>query len=128
MSQQWWRRFLPERSQFWILAVAVIVVVSVASFANLATARGIALGEKQLVQMQVDQLKEQNRRLKQALEQVKQGENVEPKAREYFGMGYPGETQVVAESVPTPVGPPQAPDGPVGPPYWLEWWKRLTAP
>ena len=91
MSQQW-RRFLPDRSQLWMLAVALVVVFAGVSFFNLYTEKVRALNEQRAVKAQLDQLRDQNQRLREAQTQVERGDNIESYARQYFGFGYKGET------------------------------------
>jgi hypothetical protein len=138
MSQPRWRHFLPDRSQLWILAAVLLVMVAGVSFFNVFAAKATALANQRQVQAQLDRLAEQNRLLQERVSQAQAGNqpggDVEVRARQYFGLGYPGETRIVGQegrattSQPTaPITTTAAPSQAAPTPFWEGWWKTLRA-
>jgi len=128
MSRGGWWRFLPDRSQLMLLAGVLIAVVTTVGFVNLAIARGAAQTELRAQEARVAQLREQNLRMQDELVRAQSDENAERRATDYFNRVRPGTTLVLPEAVPTPAAPVVGRRRPSGPPYWAEWWKRLTQP
>ncbi|MCX6027710.1 MAG: hypothetical protein NT169_00185 [Chloroflexi bacterium] len=128
MSRGRWWRFLPDRSQLMLLAGVLIAVVTTVGFVNLTIARSAVQAELRADQARVAQLLEQKLRLQDELARDQQGENVAPRAEEYFDRKPPDTTTVFPEAVATPDAAAGKRDQPSGPPYWAEWWKRLTQP
>jgi hypothetical protein len=142
MSQPRWQRFLPDRSQLWILGAVLLLIVAGVSFFNVFSAKAAALAGQRQVQAQLDRLNVQNRLLRERLTQVQSGNrpggDVEVRAHQYFGLAYPGETHIVGQSAPATVmtdtkspasmgetAPADAQPAPT--PFWEGWWKTLQA-
>jgi hypothetical protein len=127
LQRRLWR-FLPDRSQLMLLAGVLIVLFGAVSFVNLAIAKSAALAKERSVQVQLEQARQQNARLQRALQQAQAGQNVMPKAYEYFGMTLPGVTMVLPETPEdTTVGPVWQ-EPPPAEPIWLQWWERFRNP
>jgi hypothetical protein len=111
-----------------VLLAGVLLSLAVAvGFVNLAIARGAVLAELRAEEARVAQMKEQNSRLQDELERAQQGQNIGPLAERYFNLVPPGTTVVLPETPATPDSTSKR-RRQVGPPYWTEWWKRLTQP
>jgi hypothetical protein len=127
LQRRLWR-FLPDRSQLMLLAGVLIVLFGAVSFVNLAIAKSAALAKERSVQVQLEQARQQNARLQRALQQAQAGQNVMPKAYEYFGMTLPGVTMVLPETPQDetigPIWQEPAPEQPI----WLQWWERFRNP
>jgi len=128
LQRRLWR-YLPDRSQLMLLAGVLIVLFAAVSFVNLAIAKSSALAKERTMRAQLEQAREQNARLQRALGQAQAGQNVMPKAYEYFGMTLPGVTMVLPEEAPSsePVGPIRE-EPPPAHPFWLDWWERWRSP
>jgi hypothetical protein len=128
MVQQGWRRFLPDRSQFMLLVIVVMGLVAGVSFVNLGITRNTALAANRIAHERLAEAQEQNVLLGQALVSAQQGDNIPPKAYEYYGEARPGVTTFEIQ----PVAPGEAADGAgaqrAGPPFWGDWWERLVNP
>jgi hypothetical protein len=134
MSQQRWRRLLPDSSQLWILAAVLVVIFGGVSFVNVASAKSEALARKRAVQGQLQQLHEQRQLLEAA--RATHSQTVELQARRYFGFSFAGETKIIGKvaqpaGTATP-GPVPAPaltpdDEAVSPPIWQGWWDKAVS-
>ena len=128
MQHQDWRRFLPDRSQFMLLVIVVIALVAGMSFVNLGIARNNALAMNRTAHARYDEAQQQNDLLKRTLTGVQRGENILPKAYEYFSWALPGVTTVLLQ----PIEANEAVEGEAtqrsAPPFWGEWWQRLVNP
>jgi hypothetical protein len=131
MSQHWWRRLLPDRSRLALLAGIAMVIVATLGFIELYNIKVEALADRSAARVQVDQLREQSRLLREALTEGQSEQNVEPQARQYFKMALPGEKKIVFET-PT-VAPETTPEpqsrsgGSMQLPSWLGWLDHLLA-
>ncbi len=128
MIQAGWRRFLPDRSQFMYLVVVVIVLVAGMSFANLGIAKNAALAANRAVHAQSDEAQEQHSLLERALDAAQRGENIVPKAFDYFFLTPAGVTTVLVQPAPPEEGESGSKGLRSAPPYWLDWWQRLVQP
>ena len=128
MQHQGWRRFLPDRSQFMLLVIVVIALAAGMSFVNLGIARNNALAMNRTAHARYDEAQQQNDLLKRTLTGVQRGENILPKAYEYFSWALPGVTTVLLQ----PIEANEAVEGEAtqrsAPPFWGEWWQRLVNP
>ena len=128
MQHQDWRRFLPDRSQFMLLVIVVIALVAGMSFVNLGIARNSALTQNQAVHALFDEAQQQNDRLNRNLIAVQRGENIPPKAYDYFFMQPSGVTTVLLQ----PIEANEAADSEAArrtsPPFWGDWWQLLVNP
>ncbi len=128
MVQQGWRRFLPDRSQFVLLAIVVMGLVAGVSFVNLGIARNAVWTANQIAHTRYEEAQRQHGMLVEALEGAQQGENILPKAYEYFVLTPVGVTTILIKFV-TPgenvdgIGSRRA-----GPPFWGDWWEHLVEP
>ena len=127
LQRRLWR-FLPDRSQLILLASVVIVLFAAVSFVNLAIAKSAALAKERTLQAQLEQAREQHERLQRALQQAQAGQNVMPKAYEYFGMTLPGVTMVLPEEPGDETVGPILQEPPAAQPFWLQWWERWRNP
>ncbi|PKO22822.1 MAG: hypothetical protein CVU38_07385 [Chloroflexi bacterium HGW-Chloroflexi-1] len=140
MSQQRWRRFLPERSQFLLLGVVLAVIFALVGFINLAIIKSSTLVENQGARVRLERAQDQSQRLQGALGEAQQGQNIPIKGWEYYRLTPPEVTVVM----PAPEAAPEAASeaAPLaagetaalghrhaaGPPYWADWLKRLVKP
>jgi hypothetical protein len=128
MIQPGWRRFLPDRSQLMLLVIVVMGLAAGVSFVNLGITRNTVLAANRIAHERLAEAQEQNVLLGQALASAQQGENILPKAYEYYGETRPG---VMTFEI-KPVAPDAAADGAgaqrAGPPFWGDWWERLIHP
>ncbi len=128
MIQPSWRRFLPDRSQFLLLVVVVIVLIAGISFVNLGFARNAALANNRTAHTRLDEQVQQKTLLIRALEAAQRGDNILPKAYEYFAWALPGVTTVEIQPAPTAESDNRSGAQRAGPPYWGDWWQRLVKP
>jgi hypothetical protein len=128
MQHQGWRRLLPDHSQFMLLVIVVIVLVAGMSFINLGIARNNALTMNRTAHARYNEAQQQNDLLKRTLTGVQRGENILPKAYEYFSWALPGVTTILLQ----PSEAKEAAEGEAAqrtnPPFWGEWWQRLVNP
>jgi len=128
MQHQSWRRFLPDRSQFMLLVIVVIALGAGMSFVNLGIARNSALTQNRIAHARYDEAQQQNDLLKRTLTGVQRGENVLPKAYDYFFLLPPGMTTVLLQ----PAEAQETADGEAArrtsPPFWGVWWQLLVNP
>ena len=128
MIQPGWRRFLPDRSQFMLLVIVVMGLVAGVSFVNLGITRNTALASNRIAHERLAEAQQQNVSLEQALVSAQQGDNIPPKAYEYYGEARPGVTTFEIRAGGAGrcggwAGAQQA-----GPPFWGDWWERLVNP
>jgi hypothetical protein len=128
MQQQGWRRFLPDHSQFMLLVIVVIALVAGMSFVNLGIARNSALAMNRTAHAHYDEAQQQNVLLKRTLTGVQRGENILPKAYDYFFLQPAGVTTVLLQPVEAKEAAASAADRRTSPPFWGEWWQRLVNP
>jgi len=115
-----WLRFITDRSQLIIIFGALVMVVAFFGFAELAVEKSAATASYERARDRVEQLRDQNARLKRAVEQADEGQNVAPKAFQYFGQTPPGVTIIVPEEPDIiPSTPPAEPDS-----AWDDWLVR----
>ena len=132
MTEQRWRRLLPEGRHLLLVASLAALALAVVGFISLYQIKVEALAERSMAQTQVRQLLDQNQQLRDALARAQRGDNVEPQARRYFKMGRPGDKLILAQSVATP--DPQSSRVPFSgseagnPPYWRLWLEQLLHP
>jgi hypothetical protein len=128
MQHQGWRRFLPDRSQFMLLVIVVIALVAGMSFVNLGITRNGALAQNRTAHVRYDEAQQQNDLLKRTLTGVQRGENILPKAYDYFFLLPSGVTTVLLQ----PIEAQEAVDGEAArrtsPPFWGDWWQLLVNP
>jgi hypothetical protein len=98
MFQRRFLGFLPDRSGVMLLAIALTAALALLGFGNLVISKGEALAEQERARQQVEMLRGQNRRLVSALEQAKSGQNVVPRAWQYYHRVPPGLIVVEGES------------------------------
>ena len=91
--------FLPDRSGVMLLAIALTAALALLGFGNLVISKGEALAEQERARQQLETLQGQNRRLVSALEQAEYGQNIVPRAWQYYHRIPPGLTVVEGESV-----------------------------
>jgi cell division protein FtsB len=116
-----WLRFVTDRSQLIIILGALVVVVALFGFSELAVEKSAAVASRDRAQAKVDQLRDQNEKLKRALEQAREGQHVAPKAYQYFGQTPPGVTIIIPEepAIIQPSLPPE-PDS-----AWSDWTAQV---
>ncbi|MDQ1301713.1 MAG: hypothetical protein QG637_1635 [Chloroflexota bacterium] len=128
MVHQGWRRFLLDRSQFMLLAIVVMGLVAGVSFVNLGIARNSVWTANQVAHARYEEAQRQHAMLVETLENAQRGENIPPKAYDYFALAPAEVTTILIELV----TPGENVDGPgahrVGPPFWGVWWERLVNP
>ena len=128
MQHQVWRRFLPDRSLFMLRVIVVIALVAGMSFMNLGISRNSALAMNRNAHARYDEAQQQNDLLQRTLAGVQRGENILPKAYDYYFPLPSGMTTVLLQ----PLEAKEAADGEAvqrtGPPFWGEWWQRLVNP
>ena len=112
-----WLRFVTDRSQLIILLGALVVVVALVGFSELAVEKSTAVASRDRAQAKVDQLRDQNERLKRALGQAREGQRIPPKAYLYYGQTPPGVTIIIPEE--PAVIPESAPPEPAS--AWSDW-------
>jgi hypothetical protein len=128
MQLQGWRRFLPDRSQSMLLVIVVIALVAGMSFVNLGITRNNALAMNRTAHARYDEAQQQNDLLKRALVGVQRGENILPKAYDYFFMQPSGVTTVLLQPVEAKETAESEAASRTAPPFWGEWWQRLVNP
>ncbi|MEJ5200032.1 MAG: hypothetical protein WHX53_14000 [Anaerolineae bacterium] len=127
MIRPGWRRFLPDRSQLIWLATIMIGLVAGVSFINLSVARNAAVAANRAVHARYAQAQQQHEALVQALAAAQRGEQIVPKAYDYFSLTPAGVTTVLIKPV-APVSAIESEGERGGPPYWATWWQRLAQP
>jgi hypothetical protein len=128
MVHQGWRRFLPDRSQLMLLVIVVIALVAGVSFVNLGIAHKSALAAREMAVARYDEIQQQHVLLVRTLEAAQRGENILPKAYDYFFMTPPGIITVLIEPAEPAPAPGVAGARTSGPPYWGDWWQHLVNP
>jgi len=128
MQHQGWRRFLPDRSQFMLLVIVVIALVAGMSFVNLGIARNSALAMNRTAHTRYDEAQQQNDLLKRTLTGVQRGENILPKAYDYFFLLPSGVTTVLLQPLEAKEASESEAARRTSPPFWGEWWQRLVNP
>ena len=128
MMQSSWRRFLPDRSRFMILMVVVIVLVAGMSFVNLGFAKNAARTANRSVHAQYDEALQQRDLLQRALAGAQRGENIVPKAYDYFFLTPAGVTTVLVEPAAEETSRSESVDRRSSAPFWLDWWQHLAQP
>jgi hypothetical protein len=109
--------FLPDRSGVLLLAAALTAALALLGFGTLVINKGEALLDQQQARVQLAEIQAQNRRLTAALEQARNGQNIIPRAYQYFGRIPDG--LIIVEGEPAPGdSSPQPSDG-------LPWWAQL---
>ena len=91
--------FLPDRSGVMLLAIALTAALALLGFGNLVISKGEALAEQERARQQLETLQGQNRRLVSALEQAEYGQNIVPRAWQYYHRIPPDLMVVEGESV-----------------------------
>ena len=118
MSNRRLTGFLPDRSGVLLLAAALTAALALLGFGTLVINKGEALVDQQQARVQLAEMQAQNRRLTTALEQARNGENIIPRAYQYFGRIPPGLTIVEGEPADSDASPQQ--------PAGLPWWAQLV--
>jgi len=90
---------LPDRSGVMLLAIALTAALALLGFGNLVISKGEALAKQERARQQLEMLQGQNRRLVSALEQAEYGQNVVPRAWQYYHRTPPGLIVVEGESM-----------------------------
>jgi hypothetical protein len=111
-----------------VLVVVVIVLVAGMSFANLGITKNAALATNRAAHAQHDEALEQRSLLGQALDAAQRGENIVPKAFDYFVLTPPGETTVLVRPALAEESGSESKALRSAPPYWIDWWQRLAQP
>jgi hypothetical protein len=117
MSNRRLMGFLPDRSGVLLLAAALTAALALLGFGTLVINKGEALVDQQQARVQLAEMQAQNRRLTTALEQARSGQNIIPRAYQYFGRIPPGLTIVEGE--------PTESDASPQPSAGLPWWAQL---
>ena len=113
--------FLPDRSGVMLLAIALTAALALLGFGNLVISKGEALAEKERARQQLAMLQEQNRRLVSALEQAEYGQNIVPRAWQFYHRTPPG--LIVVEGEPAEV---EASSQPVNKlPIWVQLLEQV---
>ena len=128
MQHQGWRRVLPDRSQFMLLVIVVIALVAGMSFVNLGIARNSALALNQSAHARYDVTQQQNDLLKRTLTGVQRGENILPKAYDYFFLLPPGVTTVLLQPLEAKEAAADEAARRTSLPFWGDWWQLLVNP
>jgi Flp pilus assembly protein TadG len=121
MSYQRLQRFLPDRSGVMLLAIALTAALALLGFGSLAISKSEALAHQYRVRQQLETLQEQNRLLVAALDQAQHGQNIVPRAWQYYHRLPPGLTVIEGESA---VGDASA-QWADGPPVWVELLEQI---
>ena len=128
MQHQGWRRFLPDRSQFMLLVIVVIALVAGMSFVNLGITRNGALAQNRTAHVRYDEAQQQNDLLKRTLTGVQRGENILPKAYDYFFLLPSGVTTVLLQTIEAKEADNGEAARHTSPPFWGDWWQLLVNP
>jgi hypothetical protein len=123
MSYRRLLRLLPDRSGVMLLAIALTAALALLGFGNLVISKGEVLAEQHRTRQQLLTLEEQNRLLTNALDQAQHGQNIVPRAWQYYHRLPPGVT--VVEEQPPETGPAVRSDNAGGLPLWVELVERL---
>jgi hypothetical protein len=113
--------FLPDRSGVLLLPAALTAAVALLGFGTLVISRGEALADQQRAREQLVEAQAQNRRLTAALEQAQNGQNIIPRAYQYFGRIPDGLT--IFEGEPAESNAPPQPSA--GPPWWVQLLEQV---
>ncbi len=127
MIRSKWQGFRPDRLQWLWLATLLIGLVAGVSFINLSVARNAALVANRAAHARYVQAQQQHEALVQALAAAQQGEQILPKAYDYFSLTPAGVTTVLIKPV-APVTAEELREKSGEPPYWQTWWQRLAQP
>ena len=123
---------MPRRRRFGILAalVGLVLVVVVGGATGIFPFRQLLAMERsvELMESQLEALREENRHLDQQIQALQTPEEVERLAREHFGLVMPGEIGYVAVAVgdEEEAGPPEPSGFEETPPWWRSLWDFLT--
>jgi hypothetical protein len=123
MSNRRLLRLLPDRSGLMLLAIALTAALALLGFGNLVISKSEALAEQYAARQQLLTLQEQNRRLVSALQQAEHGQNIVPRAWQYYHRLPPGLT-VFEEQPPESSTAVQAGNS-GGLPLWVQLVERL---
>jgi hypothetical protein len=116
-------RLLPDRSGVMLLAIALTAALALLGFGNLVIIKSEALAEQHRARQQLEALQEQNRRLNTALEQAQHGQNIIPRAWQYYHRLPPGVT--VFEEQPAAGNAAEQADDSRELPVWVEVVEQL---
>jgi hypothetical protein len=124
-SKRW--RFLPDRSQALLVVGVLLALFFIVSFANLALARSNALAERNAALTRRGVAAERNHNLRTALDAAQRDMHIPAQAEIYFGETVPGNVSV--RPLPEDASPGRSNGNSQGaPPFWENWWERLTQP
>ena len=121
MSYRRLLRFLPDRSGVMLLVIALTAALALLGFGNLVISKSEALAHQYQVRQQLETLQVQNRLLVAALEQAQHGQNIMPRAWQYYHRLPPGITVIEGDS---PAGDTSA-QRPDGPPVWVQLMEQI---
>jgi hypothetical protein len=121
MSHRRLLRFLPDRSGVMLLAIALTVSLALLGVGNLVISKSEALAHQYQVRQQLETLQEQNRMLVAALEQAQHGQNIVPRAWQYYHRLPPGLTVIEGESTAEDASSQRA----GGPPLWVQLLEQV---
>jgi len=121
MSYRRLRGLLPDRSGVMLLAIALTAALALLGFGNLVISKSEALAHQYRVRQQLETLQEQNRLLVAALEQAQHGQNIVPRAWQYYHRLPPGLTVIEGESTAGDASSQQAD----GPPVWVQLLEQI---
>ena len=110
-------RFATDRSQLIIITGALVMVVALFGFTQLAVEKSSVLVANERAQNKVAQLEAQQRLLRSSLVQARRGQHIAPKAYQYFGKAPDGLTVIIPEE-PAIIPLPEV----IEPPTPLEEW------
>jgi|YNPBryantNP2012_1023418.scaffolds.fasta_scaffold06624_4 hypothetical protein len=124
MMRRGWRRLVLERARLIGLATIAIGLIAGVSFLNLSVAHNAAVVANRAAHARYAEAQQQREALVRALEAAQRGEQVLPKAYDYFSLTPAGVTTVLIRPT-APDGAVEAKEAPDAPPYWWTWWQRL---
>ncbi len=113
--------FLPDRSGVMLLALALTAALALLGFGSLVISKSEALAHQHQVGQQLETLHEQNRLLVAALEQAQHGQNIVPRAWQYFHRLPPGLIVIEGESTVSDTSSQQ----PNGLPLWVQLLEQV---
>jgi cell division protein FtsB len=128
MKHRRWRNLLPDRGQWAVLLAVLFVIIAAVSFIDVAVRRSASQSAQLAVQNRLAAVQSQNQQLTEALTQAQRGENIEPRARQYFNLARKDEKKYVVQLVPEAVTGSAEPASASAPPYWGAWIERLLQP
>ena len=100
MSVGRWRRFLPSQSKVALIFGLLLLVWASLAFVDLVTARNQALTKHRQMVQRIGVAQAQGDMLRRALDGARAGQNIIPKAYQYFGLTPEDVTLIVPQVAP----------------------------